>query len=544
MIKILLISKLSINYNANRELDDRLMYEMGLSLKNGNWLGEYNFLTLTKGLFFPLFTAFLSFFKIPYLLGLNFTYILGLILLTFSMKKIIKNEVLRFLFFMILLFHPVTFSTGAMLTFYRNSLDSIFMIFIIFACIKMYYYPKHYICNAVLLGIIIFFFSITREDWMWILLPLSIYFVIYYFKYKKLKTIFLVIILCFTLTQFVKMINYKYYGVYVINEIKETSYKDFLLDAMSIKISNSVMDNNWLNSERMNLIYQNSESIRYLFKKVEDNEFNDNKSSLFWINYQIYIDENNQEKIDIVIDDTLFVWQFKNILEKSNICNDAKCVENFWKKASQELEDAYNNGKLKKMTVLPTPFSFPIKIEEIPNLLNLYLKGIKKVINIDDLIIYPKSIVGSLNDVQNFKDFSYDKVNYNNPFISIGNYEYSYFKFFKQLNLVIKFYQVLIPILLIISLIRTIIYFGIKKVDKQWLYTGLLIFLAMFAYLGVLAYVHYTAYATLYAHYLQGIYILCCIGTLIFIFGGNFDLEKQILKIIKSKFIGCVLNEK
>lgn len=50
-------------------LDDELMFRAAQSISAGNWLGEYDYLTLSKSMFFPVWLAFLNALHIPYLLG-------------------------------------------------------------------------------------------------------------------------------------------------------------------------------------------------------------------------------------------------------------------------------------------------------------------------------------------------------------------------------------------------------------------------------------------------------------------------------------------
>ena len=47
--------------------DDWIMVHMADALRGGRWLGEYNDLTLTKGMFFPLYLAVINFLHLSYL---------------------------------------------------------------------------------------------------------------------------------------------------------------------------------------------------------------------------------------------------------------------------------------------------------------------------------------------------------------------------------------------------------------------------------------------------------------------------------------------
>ncbi|MEG2770103.1 MAG: hypothetical protein RR902_04725, partial [Oscillospiraceae bacterium] len=50
-------------------IDDMLMFRAAQSIVNGNWLGEYGWLTISKHMFFALWLAFLNICHIPYLIG-------------------------------------------------------------------------------------------------------------------------------------------------------------------------------------------------------------------------------------------------------------------------------------------------------------------------------------------------------------------------------------------------------------------------------------------------------------------------------------------
>lgn len=50
-------------------LDDELMFRAARSISAGQWLGDYDYLTLSKSMFFPVWLAFLNVLHIPYLLG-------------------------------------------------------------------------------------------------------------------------------------------------------------------------------------------------------------------------------------------------------------------------------------------------------------------------------------------------------------------------------------------------------------------------------------------------------------------------------------------
>lgn len=47
---------------AAESFDDRLLFDYAENISAGNWLGDYNNLTLVKGISFPIFLAVCNFF--------------------------------------------------------------------------------------------------------------------------------------------------------------------------------------------------------------------------------------------------------------------------------------------------------------------------------------------------------------------------------------------------------------------------------------------------------------------------------------------------
>ena len=214
------------------------------------------------------------------------------------------------------------------------------MIFFVSSMIGLYFSKKVSIIKTLFFGIIITSYSLNREDWFWILIPFVIFYILYFLKYKSFKPLIIILICLFVSFNTIKTLNFIYYDSFILNEISDTSYKDFLLDVMAIKVDNE--SDNWLNEERMTLIYKYSPTLNNMLNKVLDTGF----------------DIGNKYEVE----NTYFTWYFKILLERSYICNDAKCADNFWKKVSSELKDAYQKGYIEKRFIFNTPFIFPINI--------------------------------------------------------------------------------------------------------------------------------------------------------------------------------------
>lgn len=71
--------------------DDWIMVHMADALRSGQWLGEYNDLTLTKGMFFPLYLAVLNFLHLSYLTTSALLYIVSCMLFVYALRPLLKK---------------------------------------------------------------------------------------------------------------------------------------------------------------------------------------------------------------------------------------------------------------------------------------------------------------------------------------------------------------------------------------------------------------------------------------------------------------------
>lgn len=74
IIKIIIVQIQPIVAKYSMIYDDQLMVEQANSIVSGNWLGEYDSRTLTKGAFTPLFIALTYILNIPFLIGKEIFY--------------------------------------------------------------------------------------------------------------------------------------------------------------------------------------------------------------------------------------------------------------------------------------------------------------------------------------------------------------------------------------------------------------------------------------------------------------------------------------
>jgi hypothetical protein len=154
IIKIVITALLPMFINSTYCYDDVLMMNMASSLIDGNWLGNYSEVILTKGIFYPLFIAILSIINIPYLLGLTLFYTFSTVLFCYAIKDIFKNKIYIYIIYILLLFEPISYSLDTFQRIYRNSIGTSLILLILGSFFLLFKYQKNNNKKAILWSII------------------------------------------------------------------------------------------------------------------------------------------------------------------------------------------------------------------------------------------------------------------------------------------------------------------------------------------------------------------------------------------------------
>lgn len=157
----------------NARLDDTLMLEAAMSIREGNWLGEYNYLTLSKYMFFPVWLSFINFIGLPYLIAGQLLWAITCGCLVYAFLPVIKQNIWRLSFFTILLFNPAVTAAKVQLRAYRDNifpaLCTLCVAGFIAVALRNDKGFKKQICGLIIGGIGLGLSWTTREDGKWIL---------------------------------------------------------------------------------------------------------------------------------------------------------------------------------------------------------------------------------------------------------------------------------------------------------------------------------------------------------------------------------------
>ncbi len=178
VIKLLLARGMTFNGIGYMAADDRLFIHQATSLLQGDWLGNYNYLTLFKGPFYPLFIAFISLAGIPLLTAQQLLYAAACLVLCLALFPSIRHKVFRILLLAILLFNPMsvtnTVATRALREGIYPALTLLSLAGAIGLVLRLEKPFKNRLGWMLLTGFALSAFWLTREERVWIMPTLTI----------------------------------------------------------------------------------------------------------------------------------------------------------------------------------------------------------------------------------------------------------------------------------------------------------------------------------------------------------------------------------
>lgn len=243
-----------LSANGGSLVDDQLFVDRAVSILHGEWLGKYNEYTLLKGVFYPLWIAFVYTLRIPLLTSQQLLFVASSIVLYVAVR-LRYNRILSLAVFAVVLFNPIFYQVSERIIRYHIYTSFIILLFsglLISDYVKRYSYTG-YLISTLFVGIIGGICYLTKEEFIW-LMPLIIFSTIYgsiYYKgihlriipmYKRILHYLSGIALFFTgfgiVLAIISLQNYRHYGTPIINDIKQTSLILVYGDLLRIKQRN------------------------------------------------------------------------------------------------------------------------------------------------------------------------------------------------------------------------------------------------------------------------------------------------------------------
>ena len=482
IVRALLSFNLPSFYLNNLRYDDKLMISQLNSLKEGNYLGEYNDRTLVKGIAYPVFLYIASCLNIGYSGFLTMLYILACMFLTFSLRRIVKNKFMLIIIYIFLLFNPVSFSSELFQRLYRNSLSIIELLFFFGAVINIICAKKKGIISHLFLGLIMSIMFLTREDNIWTIVIYVILVIYKLYKQFSIKTLLVSIIpaiIIAIILNIVSYINYLNYKIYTYNEISNSSFKKAYIKMLQVKDDERI-DKTAISRSTLYKIAENSKVLNFSKDNIDEK-------------YDKLAGENGE------IYNGNIVWYLRYWVYQKNHFKNGEEANKYWEELSNELDELFEKGILEKEFVIPSVnINTPTlnEIKELPK-------------NLMDAIIYTTTY-------QNVKTFSLNNIKEafkNNK--EINAYYIKYLDYHNAENIieensigneimrnVYKYFTI------VFSIAALVIYiWHIKTKDKLNLLLHIIIITYIIIICGV-TYTHTTAFDAIRYCYLGNVYIL------------------------------------
>ena len=374
LIKILLTSNLQINGKYNAKYDDALMVRLANNIIEGKWLGEYNCLTLIKGVVTPIFIAVSYFLHIPFLIAQELLYIGACLLFTIIIKKKIPNKIGLIVIFTILVFSPITYSTNITRV-YRDGIYTSFVLYLIALTYGIFLNKKEpakkLVKYFIALGIVIGLIYNTREETIWILpfiLISSIITIVFIIKLKdisqkrlKISLYLIPILIVCTINISIATVNYKYYGVFTLNQYWGKEFKE-AYGALTRVIPKKRIKRVPVTRDTMAKLYK----ISPKFKELED-----------YLEGPGYVWAQEGDISFGEIQGGWLHWAIMRAVESKGYYENAQTANKYYKELANEINTAIDEGKIYGLPYKRVSNTTVTTFEDIPKILKRLIKVIK-----------------------------------------------------------------------------------------------------------------------------------------------------------------------
>lgn len=341
ILRIVMSYNSPISIYTSEKYDDRLLYEYSNSLSNGDWLGQYNQLTLVKGITFSVFQALCNKLMIPYQIGLGILNIISGVLICLALKPKISKKWL-YLTYVCLIFSPINLTTTVAQRNYRNAIIPASVLMVFAGYIGMFLRKnqrlKTLLLWSIISGIALVFFWFVKEDSIWVVpfigtisLLTFIWLIINEKENRLIKSFILLVpaIILIIVTLLICFMNYKYYGVFTTSDKSNSEFGKMMSNLFMIEDENNIKNNPaWVTKNMLEKAYSVSPTFATLKPTMEM--------------CPAWTETNGETNGDLII------WKIRYVMELHGYYQSATIAKEFCEKVNNELEIAFENNSLTK----------------------------------------------------------------------------------------------------------------------------------------------------------------------------------------------------
>lgn len=379
LIRVSLSLRMPLYAIGNSDFDDYLLIKYADYMGKGQWLGPYTNLTLIKGISFSVFLLLCQFTGLPYLFALTLLYIFSIILFLRAVKSLIPNFYVKGIIYLFLLYTPAMFQFTYVQRIYRMGLVVPCCLLVISCIAGLYLRRKE--CNKILFawslgaGISLAFFWHIREDSVWILpfVGCGIFITVGTFIYqyrkniKKLVDKILILLIPFfcllAANSFISYMNLKNYGVFTVSDRTGGSFSDMASNMLKIDGKDQGI-HIWISKDTVEQVLEISPTFSQIRPQIES-QFKTGQGT--WAS-------------DGEIHGDLIFWAIRDAANKAGFYETADKAETFYKQVNQDIELAFQQGKIKKKQAFyPSSMGRGLTLEYVPLLFQRMGMGFKEL---------------------------------------------------------------------------------------------------------------------------------------------------------------------
>ena len=411
--------------------DDWIMVHMADALRSGQWLGEYNDLTLTKGMFFPFYLAVLNFLRLSYLSVSALLYTVSCMIFVYALRPLLKKYWACFTLYLVLLWNPVSYSVQAFQRVYRNSISYIQVLLIFGGLLALWLRRKESVKKQILwlltaaVGMVTFFY--TREDAIWVEPFLLVFLLVYlgtmFFSWKKehrreyvgkAVLVLLPFLSVWGAGQLIAQENDNHYNIRLTNELQKGGFAEMYKSMMAVKPEEDIPGVT-MTREKIARMCDECPTLEKLEPYIQS-------SRLYWAG-------SGENEKDWEVRDGWVFWIFRTALAQVGYYTDGETVNQVCLQIRDELEAAMDEGRLTRQATMPSTYMSPWREGYLGDLFGALGKAIAYTTTYDEMetLVYLYSEPDENGGIPLFERMTGDKaVWYESDLVEMAGWYASY----------------------------------------------------------------------------------------------------------------------
>ena len=428
-------------------IDDHFMFTTAQSIVEGNWFGDYNYLTLSKHAFFAIWLAFLHVAHIPFMVGNAALWAFTSVVFVMAVAPLVKKNWAKLFLFAGMLYNPAVwarFSTRV----YRDSIfPSLCILF--FACVLAvglrYKEPiKKSIGYMVGYGVTFGVVYLSREDGIWVLpFALAAFVVVAILwlveKHKGAVKRIVALVMPFVLSAGIICgycyMNYLHYGRFIVSDFTSSDFTNAYGALMSIE-----------HEDWQPLVSVPRDVREKLYKEVPS-------FALFEEGLEEPILKNGYYNTKLEdFQSGGFYWAIRTALQNAGYYDTPQKAQQYYETLYAEIVRAVEEGRLEADKLYASVTS-PIKPQYIFPVIGEGFKGFWAAMTFQQCDPLAEKAVGYPHEIAEVEEFIYQKggtvLVANSDDIYLPPLEWLTHTFMRVMNVV---YKIGIPLMLVMAL--------------------------------------------------------------------------------------------